>query len=118
MRNPIDAFVLERLRAHGMEPSPEAERRALARRLALDLTGLPIEPEAIDAFVADPATDAYERLVDRLLSSPAHAEHLVLPWLDAARYADSNGYQNDGDRQAWPWRDWLIRAIEANRPLS
>ena len=118
VRNPIDAFVLERMRAAGLAPAPEADRATLARRLALDLSGLPTSLENVDAFVADRAPRAYEDLVDRLLGSLAHAEHLALPWLDAARYADSNGYQHDGDRQAWPWRDWLIRGIHANRPLD
>ncbi|MBI5849577.1 MAG: DUF1549 domain-containing protein [Planctomycetes bacterium] len=118
VRNPIDAFVLERMRAEGLAPAPEADRVTLARRLALDLTGLPPELESVDAFTADRAPRAYEDLVDRLLASLAHAEHFAVPWLDAARYADSNGYQHDGDRQAWPWRDWLIRGLHANRPLD
>ncbi|MCC6784839.1 MAG: DUF1553 domain-containing protein [Planctomycetes bacterium] len=118
VRQPIDAFVLEHLRAAGLAPSAEADRAALARRLALDLTGLPLPLERLDAFLADRDPRAFEALADELLASLEHAEHFALPWLDAARYADSNGYQHDGDRQAWPWRDWLIRGIHANRPLD
>jgi hypothetical protein len=114
-RNTIDRFVLAKLEAKGLAPSPEADRRTLFRRLSLDLTGLPPSPEEVEAFVNDPAPDAYDKLVERLLASPHCAERLAMPWLDAARYADSNGYQFDNDRWAWPWRDWLIRQIDSNR---
>ena len=118
VRNPIDAFVLDAMRRHGLGPAPEAAPQTLARRLSLDVLGLPPTPEKVAAFVADPARDAYARFVDGLFASPHHGEHLALPWLDLARYADSNGYQADGDRQAWPWRDWLVQALNANRPLD
>ncbi len=117
-RNPIDAFVHQGARAHGLEPSPPAPPSTLIRRLSLDLLGLPPTPIEVSAFVADQSPDAYARLLDRLFASPHYGEHMALPWLDAARYADSNGYQHDGDRQAWPWRDWLVRALNANRPLD
>ncbi|MEZ5966517.1 MAG: PSD1 and planctomycete cytochrome C domain-containing protein [Planctomycetota bacterium] len=115
VRNPVDAWILAAMRARGLSPSPEAPRAALLRRLSLDLTGLPPEPEDVAAFESDPTPAAYENAVDRLLASPHYGEHMALPWLDAARYADSNGYQHDGDRQAWPWRDWLVSALNDNR---
>jgi hypothetical protein len=117
-RTTIDRFVLAKLEAGGLSPSPEADRRTLIRRVSLDLTGLPPTPQEVDAFVSDPAADAYDKLVDRLLASPHAGERLAMPWLDAARYADSNGYQFDNDRWAWPWRDWLIRQINADRPFD
>jgi len=115
-RNEIDQFVLARLEAESLEPSQPADRYQLVRRLYLDLTGLPPTPAEADAFVNSTAPDAYEQLVDRLLSSPAFGERMVWPWLDAARYADSNGYQGDAERTMWPWRDWAIGAL--NRNLS
>jgi hypothetical protein len=117
-RTTIDRFVLAKLEASGLLPSPEADRRTLIRRVSLDLTGLPPTREEVDAFVNDPSADAYEKLIDRLLASPHAGERLAMPWLDAARYADSNGYQFDNDRWAWPWRDWLIRQINADRPFD
>jgi hypothetical protein len=117
-KNGIDRFILERLEREGLAPSPEASREALCRRLALDLTGLPPAPEDVDALVADPSPAAYERLVDRLLASPAYGERMSWEWLDAARYADSNGYQGDQDRTMWPWRDWVITTLNANRPFD
>jgi hypothetical protein len=111
VRNEVDAFVLERLTEVGLEPAPEADRATLARRLALDLTGLPLEPAELDAFLDDPRPDAYERLVERLLGGEAHAEHLARRWLDLARYADTNGYEKDDRREIWRWRDWVIGAI-------
>jgi hypothetical protein len=114
-RNTIDRFVLAKLEAAGISASPEADRRTLIRRVSLDLTGLPPTPEEVEAFVKDEAPDAYDKLVDRLLASPHCAERLTMPWLDAARYADSNGYQFDNDRWAWPWRDWLMRQIDSGR---
>jgi hypothetical protein len=118
VRNPIDAFVLARLEKEGVEPSPEADRRALIRRLALDLVGLPPTPEEVDAFLADDRTDAYERLVDRLLDSPRHGELWARHWLDRARYADTNGYEKDRERSIWPYRDWVVRAINADMPFD
>jgi hypothetical protein len=112
--NPIDRFVLARLESAGLAPSPEANRASLIKRLAADLIGLPPTPDEVDAFTADPAPDAYERLVDRLLASPHYGERLALPWLDAARYADSNGFQQDGDTWQWIWRDWVVRALNAD----
>ena len=117
-RSPIDRFLLARLELSQLPPSPEADRVTLARRLALDLTGLPPSPEEVDAFVADPATDAYERYVDRLLASEHFGERMAIEWLDAARYADSHGFQADSSRQNWPWRDWVIRAFNANMPFD
>src|SRR5262245_22742738 len=101
VRNPIDRFILEKLEAKGLTPAPEADRRTLARRLALDLTGLPPEPALVDAFVADPRPDAYERLVDRLMSSPTWGEHRGRYWLDAARFADTHGIHFDNYREIW-----------------
>ena len=115
-RNPIDQFVLARLESAGLQPSPEADRRTLIRRVTLDLTGLPPKLDEVEAFVADQSADAWERVVDRLLASPAYGEHMAVAWLDAARYADTSGYQNDGPRSMWRWRDWVIEAF--NRNLS
>ena len=115
-RNPIDHFVLARLEAEGLRPAPEADRAALLRRVTLDLTGLPPTPEELDAFLRDRAPDAYEKVVDRLLASPRYGERMAFRWLDAARYADTNGYQIDGERSMWRWRDWVIEAF--NRNLS
>jgi hypothetical protein len=117
-RGPIDRFVLARLEQEGLAPNPEADRVTLARRLALDLTGLPASPAEIDAFVADGAPDAYERYVDRLLASEHFGERMAIEWLDAARYADSHGFQADSSRSNWPWRDWVIRAFNANMPFD
>ncbi len=117
-RNPIDLFILERLEREGLEPSPEAPRETLIRRLCLDLTGLPPTAEEVDRFLADRGSDAYERLVDRLLSSPRYGERMVWEWLDAARYADTNGYQGDPTRTMWPWRDWAIAALNSNLPFD
>ncbi|MFO0844978.1 MAG: DUF1549 domain-containing protein [Gemmataceae bacterium] len=117
-RNPVDQFVLARLEREGLTPSPEAPRHTLIRRLSLDLTGLPPTPDEVDAFLADSRPDAYERLVDRLLASPRFGERLAYDWLDAARYADSNGYQSDRDRVMWPWRDWVVRAFNADQPFD
>ncbi len=118
VRNGIDVFVLAGLEAVGMKPSPEADRTTLIRRLSADLIGIPPTPEEVDAFVADPSPDAYEKLVDRLLSSPHYGERMALPWLDAARYADSNGFQQDGDTWQWMWRDWVVRALNADMPFD
>src|SRR5262245_7245578 len=117
-RNPIDHFILARLEAEGLQPSPEAERAPLVRRLYLDLVGLPPTPEEADAFVRDPAPDAYERLVDRLLASPHYGERWARRWLDLARYADTNGYEKDRPRSVWPYRDWVIGALNADMPFD
>lgn len=117
-RNPIDAFVLARLEAEGLAPSPEADRYTLCRRAYLDITGLPPSPEAVEAFVADTRPDAYERLVDELLASPHYGERMAVPWLDAARYADTNGFEKDRPRSIWPYRDWVINAFNHNLPYD
>jgi hypothetical protein len=117
-RNAIDFFILERLEKAGLDPSPEADRLALVRRASLDLTGLPPDLNEVERFVNDPATDAYERLVDRLLSSEAYGEHWARMWLDLARYADSAGYADDPPREIWGYRDWVIRAFNANMPFD
>ncbi|MBS1722931.1 MAG: PSD1 domain-containing protein [Armatimonadetes bacterium] len=118
VKNPIDAFVLARLQKEGLRPSPEADRTTLIRRLSLDLTGLPPTPAEVDAFLGDQAPGAYERVVDRLLASPHFGEKMSLPWLDAARYADSNGFQQDGDNHQYVWRDWVVRAINQDMPFD
>ncbi len=117
-RNALDRFLLARLEAVGLTPSPEAPREALLRRLTLDLTGLPPTLAERDAFLADRSPDAYERVVDRLLASPHYGERMAWDWLDAARYADSNGYQGDGERTMWPWRDWAVSALNRNLPFD
>jgi len=108
VRNLIDRFILARLEAAGLQPAPEANRRAIARRAALDVTGLPPAPEVVDAFVNDKAPQAYERYVDRLLESKQWGEHRARYWLDAARYADTHGIHVDNYREMWPYRDWVI----------
>jgi hypothetical protein len=119
IRTPIDAFVLEKLNAAGLTPSPDADRRTLIRRVSLDLTGLPPGPDEIDAFIADPAADAYERLVDRLLSSPRYGERWARHWLDVAHYADSHGHDQDRPRpNAWPYRDYLLRSLNVDKPYA
>jgi hypothetical protein len=116
--SPIDAFVLSRLEREGLKPSAQAERVTLLRRLSFDLTGLPPTPAEADAFIADRAPDAYERQVDRLLKSPRFGERMAIKWLDAARYADTNGYQTDAERHMWRWRDWVIEAFNQNKPFD
>lgn len=118
VRNPLDAFVLARLESEGLQPSPEADRQTLIRRATLDLTGLPPTPKEVDAFLADSSPHAYEKVVDRLLASPHYGERMALPWLDAARYADSNGFQMEGDTYQYVWRDWVVRAMNANMPFD
>lgn len=117
-RNPIDPFILARLEHEGLQPSPEADPALLLRRVTLDLTGLPPSPEELDAFLKDKSPDAYEKVVDRLLASPRYGERMALDWLDAARYADTHGYQVDPVREMWPWRDWVIRAFNSNLPYD
>ena len=116
--NPIDFFISAKRQAAGLAASSEAEKSTLIRRVTLDLTGLPPTLAEVDAFLADRSPDAYEKVVDRLLASPRYGEHMVLDWLDAARYADSNGYQQDRTRTNWPWRDGVIRAMNANMPFE
>jgi mono/diheme cytochrome c family protein len=118
VRNPIDNFVLARLQKESLKPSPEATKETLIRRVTLDLTGLPPTPEEVDAFLKDKSANAYEKVVDRLLASPRYGERLAWDWLDAARYADSNGYQGDPERTMWPWRDWVVNAFNANMPYD
>ena len=118
-RNPIDHFILARLERAG-PPSlrPEADRATLLRRVTLDLTGLPPTPAELDSFLSDASADAYEKVVDRLLASPRYAERMAIRWLEAARYADTNGYQSDGPRDMWRWRDWVIDAFHKNMPFD
>jgi hypothetical protein len=113
-RNPVDAFLLARLEAEGLAPSPEAAPETLLRRLAFCLTGLPPTIAELDAFLSDPSPDAWSRAIDRYLASPAYGEHMALDWLDLSRYADTYGYQSDVDRDMSPWRDWVIRAFNEN----
>jgi len=117
-RNGIDHFVLARLEAEGMEPSPRADRYRLVRRVYLDLIGLPPTPEEADAFVQNEDPQAYEKLVDRLLQSQRYGEHWARQWLDLARYADTNGYEKDRPRSIWPYRDWVIRALNDDMPFD
>ncbi|MEX2114855.1 MAG: PSD1 and planctomycete cytochrome C domain-containing protein [Pirellulales bacterium] len=118
-RSPLDRFVLARLEAQGIAPSPEADRYTLIKRLTYDLLGLPPEPRDVDAFVNDASPDAYERLVDRLLDSPHFGERWGRHWLDMARYADSDGYEKDNSRpDAWRYRDWVIEAVNNDLPLD
>ncbi len=118
VRNPIDRFVLACLQQHGIQPAPEADRRTLARRLSLDLTGLPPAAELVEAFVGDKSPEAYEKLVDRLQQSPQWGEHRARYWLDAARYADTNGIHFDNYREIWAFRDWVIDAFNQNMPFD
>jgi mono/diheme cytochrome c family protein len=117
-RNPIDYFVLAKLEQQGMHPSPEADRVSLIRRVSLDLTGLPPTISQVDDFVNDKSPDAYEKVVDRLLASPHFGERAAIRWLDLARYADSNGYEKDRRRSMWPYRDWVINALNADMPFD
>lgn len=117
-RNAIDFYIAARLEAEGLSPSLPADRATLIRRLSLDLTGLPPALEEVDAFISDASPDAYERLVDRLLDSRHFGERMALPWLDAARYADTNGFSIDDHRDMWLWRDWVIDAYNRNMPYD
>ncbi len=118
VRNPIDAFVLAKLEKLGLKPAPEADRRTLARRLSLDLTGLPPKPADVAAFVADKSPDYYEKYVDRLMATPLWGEHRARYWLDAARYADTHGIHFDNFREIWAYRDWVIKAFNQNMPFD
>ena len=117
-RNAIDSFILARLEREGIQPSPEADRVTLLRRVSLDLIGLPPSLEEVRAFLSDQRPDAYENAVDRLLSSPHYGERWARHWLDLARYADSNGYSIDAPRSIWPWRDWVIQALNNDKPYD
>jgi mono/diheme cytochrome c family protein len=115
---PLDTFVLARLEKESLAPSPQADRTTLLRRVTLALTGLPPTLDEIETFLHDDSPDAYEQTVDRLLASPRYGERMAVPWLDAARYADTSGYQSDGERFMWRWRDWVIEALNANMPFD
>src|SRR3954469_19973045 len=117
-KNPIDQFVLQKLKDAGLEPAVEATPSRLVRRLALDLTGLPPTPEDVQAFSADPSDAAYGELVDRLLDQPAFGEQRAHYWLDVARYADTHGYHFDNYRSVWPYRDYVIQSFAANKPFD
>lgn len=118
VRNPIDAFVQRTLKQKQLMPSEEAKRGTLLRRVHLDLTGLPPSVLEVERFLADDSEDAYAAAIDRLLASPAYGERMAWDWLDAARYADTNGYQGDRERTMWPWRDWVIDAFNSNMPFD
>ncbi len=118
IRNPIDAFIQARLIKEGLQPSPEADRRTLIRRVTLDLTGIPPTPLEIAAFVNDKSPDAYEKLVERLLASPRYAEKQAMHWLDAVRYGDTAGFHGDNPFPAWPYRDYVLRAFRDNKPFD
>ena len=113
-KNEIDRFLLARLEREGLQPSPAADRQTLIRRATLDLTGLAPTPAEVNAFLSDQSPNAYETVVDRLLASPRYGERMAVRWLDAARYADTNGYQTDAERFMWRWRDWVIAAFNRN----
>ena len=117
-RDGIDAFILARLEREGLKPSAEADRITWLRRATRDLTGLPPTLAEVDAFLKDKSPKAFETMVDRLLASPRYGERMAWNWLEAARYADSNGYQGDRERTMWPWRDWVVRAFNANQPYD
>ncbi len=116
--HPIDAFVQRRLAQEGLSPSPLADRRTLIRRVTLDLTGLPPTPEEVEAFLADPSEDAYEKLIDGLMNRITYGEHMARYWLDLARYADTHGLHLDNERSMWPYRDWVVRAFSENLPFD
>jgi mono/diheme cytochrome c family protein len=118
VRNPIDRFILAKLKERGMEPSQEADRSTLARRVYLDLVGYPPTLEELRRFVEDESQDAYERMVDELLASPHYGERWARLWMDLARYADTNGYEKDRPRSIWPWRDWVIDALNRDMPFD
>jgi hypothetical protein len=118
IKNEIDAFILAKLESAGLQPNPRADRETLIRRLSLDLRGLPPTLDEVDAFVADPSADAYEKLVERMLASPHYGEKMALHWLDLARFGDTSGYHMDSTRQMWLWRDWVINAFNRNMPFD
>ncbi|MBN8249030.1 MAG: DUF1549 domain-containing protein, partial [Verrucomicrobia bacterium] len=115
--HPVDAFVRSTLEASGLAPNPPADERTLVRRLSFDLLGLPLSPEETEAYLADPAADRYERLVDRLLASPRHGERWARHWLDVVRYTESQGFEYDHLRNhAWPYRDYVIQSFNQDKP--
>jgi hypothetical protein len=116
--SPIDAFIRTRLDREGLKPSPPADKATLIRRVSLDLIGLPPTPKDVDDFLKDTSPDAYAKLVDRLLASPHYGERWARKWLDLARYADTNGYEKDRPRTVWPYRDWVIRALNEDKPFD
>ena len=118
VQNPIDAFVIARLQKEGVTPAPEAAKEVWLRRVTFDLTGLPPTLKELDDFLADPSTNAPERVVDRLLASPRFGERMTTEWLDIARFADTHGYQMDRFRPVWPYRDWVIKAFNENLPFD
>src|SRR5947207_2280940 len=118
VRNPIDAFILQTLEAKGLEPSPEADRRTLLRRLSLDLIGLPPTPEEVAAFLRDSGSDAYQRQVDRLFDSPHFGERMAVPWLDVVRFSDTVGYHGDQNQRIFPYRDYVIASFNRNKPFD
>ncbi|MBO0863440.1 MAG: DUF1549 domain-containing protein, partial [Chloracidobacterium sp.] len=118
VRNPIDSFILARLEKEGLAPSPEEDKATLLRRVYLDVVGLPPSVKEVDEFLADQSPDAYEKIVDRLLASERYGERWARPWLDLARYADSNGYEKDNLRVAWKYRDWVINALNKDMPFD
>ncbi|HMI67789.1 MAG TPA: PSD1 and planctomycete cytochrome C domain-containing protein, partial [Cyclobacteriaceae bacterium] len=117
-KNEIDQFIVAKLEEKGLEPSEEADKEHLLKRVSLDLTGLPPSLEEQEQFLNDPSEKAYEKVVDRLLANVHYGEKMAMPWLDVARYADSHGYQDDGLRTMWPWRDWVIHAFNENYPYD
>src|SRR6056300_1593404 len=117
-RNPIDSFVLEKLEENNLSPSPEARKETLIKRLYADLIGLPPTPEEVDAYLLDSSAGAYEKVVDHLLASPHYGERMALEWLDAARYADSNGFQFDGETYQWIWKNWVVQALNEDMPFD
>lgn len=118
VKNDIDYFTLSKMEKMGLTPNDEADKVRLLRRISLDITGLPPSPGLIDSFEKNTAPDAYEKMIDALLKRPSYGERMAIPWLDVARYADSHGYQDDGYRSAWPWRDWVIHAFNENLPYD
>ena len=116
--NGVDHFIVERLKREGMSPQPQADKETLLRRVSIDLTGLPPTIDEIDSFLEDNNNDAYEKVVDRLLSSQHYGEHMAVDWMDVSRYADTHGYQADFYRPHWPWRDWVIKAFNQNMPFD
>ena len=118
VRNPIDSFVLQTHKDKGLSPSPEADRRTLIRRVYFDLTGLPPTPGEINDFLLDHSVNAYEKVVDRLMNSNAYAERMTLVWMDASRYGDTSVFHDDGPRDMWPWRDWVLNAYKNNMPFD
>jgi len=117
-KNEIDFFILAQLEQRNQKPSSQATKEKWIRRLSFDLTGLPPQPEAIDLFLGDTSEQAYEQLVDHFLASSAYGERMATAWLDLARYAETNGYHHDFERNMWPWRDWVIKAFNQNMPYD